>query len=666
MNRPLGTTAVSPVDMDYVTARPSNPAGLPTAYDHGGRLTPEGTQVDPILVEIVQGTLASVEMEVETAIGRTSRSPMIRDAHDFRAGIHDRQLRKLTGRSYSALVHPVARDFPLDEMNEGDVFFHNDVYESEGGIGHLPDLCVTVPVFHDGEVVAFVQAFGHHDDIGGACPGSMPSGATSVFEEGLSVPPIKLWDRGVPNKAALRIMTRNSRMPDSLAADLDAECSACLMGARRLSELFERYGRDQVYAAFDAILDATTETYRREILAKIPDGTYVWEDYAEHDGVDEPKLHTQRITLTKVSDAPADPEMGRPAGPRLILDFEGTAPQAKGPINHCGDYVGGNFLKKWLAPILRNLADTPERMAELDVNEGVVPLIEMRFPEKGTLLTPIYPGPTNARTFVILRLLGVLAGVVAKAVDGRMPADQETIRYTGVYGKDRDGNDYLMREVLGGGSGGRYYADGEDTIHVVPDSRNLPTEFTESRFPFIVERLGLTVDSGGAGRYRGGLGYEKHLRMLKDAHFMSIADRSILACWGVKGGKAGAPFQVTIDLGGPDEREVDALADAEFVKAGQVIRIRTTGGGGWGDPLDRPYDEVERDLRWGKVSFDGARDAYGVVASGTTDDPIIDVAASDALRADMRENRGEEPFFDRGPGYARLADGANAADVDWL
>ena len=659
-------TQARPGDPGYVTARPANPAGLPTGYDHGGRLTAGGTGVDPILVEIVQGTLASVEMEVETAIGRTSRSPMIRDAHDFRAGIHDRQLRKLTGRSYSALVHPVARDFPLEEMNEGDVFFHNDVYESEGGIGHLPDLCVTVAVFHDGAVVAFVQAFGHHDDIGGGTPGSMPSAARSVFEEGLSVPPIKLWDKGVPNKAALRIMTRNSRMPDSLAADLDAECSACLMGARRLSELFARYGRDQVEAAFDAILDATTETYRREILAKIPDGTYVWEDYAEHDGVDEPQLHTQRITLTKVSDAPADPENNRPAGPRLIIDFTGTAPQAKGPINHCGDYVGGNFLKKWLAPILRNLADTPERMAELDVNEGIVPLIEMRFPEKGTLLTPIYPGPTNARTFVILRLLGVLAGVVAKAVDGQMPADQETIRYTGVYGEDRDGNSYLMREVLGGGAGGRYYADGEDTIHVVPDSRNLPTEFTESRFPFIVERLGLAVDSGGAGRYRGGLGYEKHIRMLKDAHFMSIADRSILACWGVKGGKAGSPFQVTIDVGGPDEREVDALADAELVKAGQVIRIRTTGGGGWGDPLTRPYAEVERDLRWGKVSFAGAREAYGVVASGTKDEVSIDADASDALRAELREARGAEPFFDRGPGYATLAEGATAADVDWL
>ncbi|MDP9417297.1 MAG: hydantoinase B/oxoprolinase family protein, partial [Actinomycetota bacterium] len=280
------------------------------------RLT-RGIDADPVLVEIVEGYLASVEREVETAIGRTSRSPMIRDAHDYRAGIHDRHLRKLTGRSYSALVHPVARDYPLEAMRPGDVFFHNDVYLSEGGIGHLPDLCVTAPVFHDSgagpQVVAFVQAFGHHDDIGGAVPGSMPSHATSVFEEGLMVPPIKLWDGGVPNEAALKIMTRNSRMPESLAADLDAECSACLMGARRLAELFDRYGKDTVEACFDTILDNTTETFRREILGKIPDGEYVWEDYAEHDGVDPPKLHAQRITLTKTSED----------GGRLVIDFTG-------------------------------------------------------------------------------------------------------------------------------------------------------------------------------------------------------------------------------------------------------------------------------------------------------------------------------------------------------
>ena len=622
------------------------------------RLTPDTAEApDPVLIEIVGGYLASVEMEVETAIGRTSRSPMIRDAHDYRAGIHDRNLRKLTGRSYSALVNPVVRDYPMETMAPGDVFFHNDVYLSEGGIGHLPDLCVTAPVFHDGQVVGFVQAFGHHDDIGGTVPGSMPSHATSVFEEGLMVPPIRLWQAGVPNEAALKIMTRNSRMPESLAADLDAECSACLMGTRRLGELFERYGRAAVESCFDAIIDNTTRTFRREILSVIPDGTYTWEDYAEHDGVDPPKLHAQRITLTKSS---VD-------GGKLVLDFTGTGPQAKGPINHCGNYADGAFLKKWLAPILRNLAGSPERMAQLDVNEGVVPLIEMRFPPLGTLLTPVFPAPTNARTFVILRLLGVLAGAVAKAVDGRMPADQETIRYTGVYGTDADGSPYLMREVLGGGSGGRYYADGEDTIHVVPDSRNLPTEFSESRFPFVVERLGLAIDSGGAGRFRGGLGYEKHIRVLRDAFFMSIADRSILSCWGVRGGRAGRPFSVTIDPGGPAERDVDALADAEPVRAGEVIRIRTTGGGGWGDPLDRPYADVLRDLRWRKVSKEGAAADYGVVVTGEIDDAVVDEPASDALRARSRSARtGDEPFFDRGPGYARLARGATAAPVDWL
>jgi N-methylhydantoinase B len=509
-------------------------------------------------------------------------------------------------------------------------------------------------VFAGGRVVAFVQAFGHHDDIGGAVPGSMPSHATSVFEEGLMVPPIRLWDQGVPNRAALTIMTRNSRMPDSLAADLDAECSACLMGARRLAELFDRYGVPVVEACFDAIVEATTEAFRREILARIPDGTWAWEDYAEHDGVDPPRLHTQRITLTKTSEA----------GGRLVLDFTGTSPQAKGPINHAGDYADGNFLAKWLAPILRNLAETPERAAELDVNEGVVPLLELRFPPKGTLLTPVFPAPTNARTFVILRLLGVLAGVLAKATGGAMPADQETIRYTGVYGDDADGRPYLMREVLGGGSGGRPYADGEDTVHVVPDSRNIPVEFAESRWPFLVERLSLAVDSGGPGRHRGGLGYEKHIRMLRDAQFMSIADRSRLACWGVAGGRAGRPFEVVIDPGGPAERAVDALADAEPVLAGEVIRIRTTGGGGWGDPLDRPYDEVLRDLCWHKVSVAGARDDYGVVVTGPPEEPLLDRAASDALRAARRAARtGGEPFFDRGPGYAMLA-GQPSADID--
>jgi N-methylhydantoinase B len=607
-------------------------------------------RVDPVVLEIVEGTLGSVETEVEEAIGRTARSPMIRDQHDFRAGIHDRRLRKLTGRSYSALVHPVVRDFPIETMNEGDIYFHNDVYLSEGGIGHLPDLCVTVPVFHEGEVVSFVQAFGHHDDIGGMVPGSMPSDATSAFQEGLMVPPIKLYDRGVVNTAAIRIMTRNSRLPDHIAGDLDAECAATSMGARRVAELFKLYGRVCIEGCFDAIIAKTTETFRREVLAKIPDGTYVWEDYAEHDGVDPPRLHAQRMTLTKEPD-------------KLVIDFTGTSPQARGPINHAGDYADGNFLKKWLAPILRNLADNPERMAELDVNEGVVDLIEMRFPPPGTLLTPVFPAPTNARTFVILRLLGVFAGALAKAVDGYMPADQETIRYTGITGYDDDGEWYLYREILGGGSGGRYYADGSDTIHVVPDSKNMPAEFIETSFPARIETLALAEDSGGPGRFRGGLGYRKEIRVLKDATFLSIADRSILSCWGLKGGEAGASFRVTIDPGGPNERVLPGLVNDEPIAAGELVRIETTGGGGWGDPLERDPELVRTDVLHGKVSRSAAESRYGVIVSDE-EEPKVDADGTRSLRERMRTHRGELPFFDRGPGYALLSGGVPHAEVD--
>ncbi len=608
---------------------------------------------DPIIIQIVEGTLASVEAEVEAAIERTSRSPMIREARDFRAGIHDRRCRKLTGRSYSALVQPIVRDFPIETMQPGDVFFHNDVYGSEGGIGHLPDLCVTVPVFDAGDVVAFVQAFGHHDDIGGAVPGSMPSHAISAYQEGIIVPPVRLYQAGRANEDVIRIMTRNSRLPDSLRGDLDSEVAACRMGAERLADLFRRYGRAQVEGCFDAILDRTTETFRRELLSRIPEGTYVWEDYAEHDGVDPPRLHTQRITLTRTPD-------------RLVIDFTGTSPQAKGPINHAGNYADGVFLKKWLAPILRNLADTPERMAELDVNEGVVPLIELRFPPPGTLLTPVFPAPTNARTFVILRLLGILAGAIAKAVDGRIPADQETIRYTGFHGLDDEGEFYLMREVLGGGSGGRWYADGSDTVHVVPDSKNLPAEFTETRFPLRVERLALATDSGGPGYRRGGLGYLKEFRVLRDSSFLCVADRAILSCWGLRGGKASAPFRVTIDPGGANERVLPGLVDDEPIPAGTLVRVETTGGGGWGDPLEREPELVALDVLQGKVSARSAREDYGVVLATNADgEPRVEAAATMTLRERLRSSRGPQPLFDRGPGYRTLA-GVDHADVDFV
>ena len=607
-------------------------------------------EVDPIVLQIVEGTLSSIEREIEFAIERTARSPMIREAHDYRVGLFDRHCRKLTGRSYSAMPQAVVRDYPPETMRPGDVFLMNDTYLTEGSIGHLPDLCSTAPVFFDGEVVAYIQAFGHHDDIGGRVPGSMPGTARSVFEEGLLIPPIRLYHEGVRNDDAFKIVRRNTRVPEMLAADLDSEVQACLMGARRMTELFERFGRPTVEDCFQAILDKCRDMYRNELLPKIADGTYRWEDYIEHDGVSAPRLHKLALTMIKKGD-------------RITLDFNGTDPQSAGPINWPADYADGRFLIKWIAPVLRNLADTPERAAEILVNEGVCEVFDVVFPPKGSLITPEWPAPTNARSFVLLRCLCLLAGVVAHAVDGRMPADQETIRYTGFFGRDPNGKSFLSREVLGGGSGGRYFADGSDAIHIVPDSRNQPAEFMETRFPFLVEKLALHTDSGGAGKRRGGLGYDKHFRPLVDCQTIVTADRVRLGCYGVAGGKAGKPFCVTVDLEG-SPRNLGGLVDGEPVKAGQVVRVVTTGGGGWGDPLERETDWVLHDVIEGKVSLEAAHEDYGVVLK--CGDGInaftIDEPATQTQRAEQRARRAPLAMIDRGPGYEALKAASGAAD----
>jgi N-methylhydantoinase B len=599
-------------------------------------------EVDPIVLQIVEGTLNSIEREIEYAIERTARSPMIREAHDYRVGLFDRYCRKLTGRSYSAMPNAVVRDYPPETMAPGDVFLMNDTYLTEGSIGHLPDMCSTVPVFHDGQVVAYIQAFGHHDDIGGRVPGSMPGTAVSVFEEGLMIPPVKLYSRGVRNDEAFKIVRRNTRVPEMLEADLDSEMQAIMMGARRMEELFQRFGAATVEACFQAILDKCRDIYANELLPKIPDGEYAWEDFVEHDGVTDPSLHRLALKIIK-------------RGDRITLDFNGTAPQSSGPINWPADYADGAFLVKWIAPVLRNLADTPERAAEIYVNEGVCEVFDVVFPPKGTLITPVWPAATNARSFVLLRSLGLLAGCVALATNGRMPADQETIRYTGFYGNDPDGKPFLSREVLGGGSGGRHYADGNDAIHIVPDSRNQPAEFTENRFPVIVEKLALRRDSGGAGKRRGGLGYEKHYRVLVDCHTIVTADRVRLGCYGVNGGRAGKPFCVTVDLYGRAQ-DLGGLVDGEPLAAGQVLRVVTTGGGGWGDPLEREPELVQLDVIQGKVSPVAAREEYGVaLVAGASDGYAIDRAETEKLRAALRAQRtGPPPMIDRGPGYERM------------
>ncbi|MFQ5913709.1 MAG: hydantoinase B/oxoprolinase family protein [Nitrospinota bacterium] len=596
--------------------------------------------VSPVVQEIVEGALYAAEREMEDLVERTARSPLIRDMHDYRVGLFGPQGDKLTGRSYSAVVTPVLKNWPPEEIHEGDVFLWNDVYLSEGGIGHLPDLCSCVPIFHQGRLAAFALVFGHHDDIGGMVPGSLPTNATEVFQEGILVPPIKLYERGVLNEGAYRIIFRNSRLGEHLQADIDAEVAACRAGGARLLELFDRFGRETVLRCFDSLLDKCERAIQEELLSKIEDGTYEWEDYIESDGVEPNRIHALRLKMTK-------------ANGRLTLDFRGTSPQAQGPINWPGNYAGGAFLKKWVGPILRNLAGSYERMFEIDINEGICRLIDVIFPEPGSLITPVFPAPTNMRTFTILRLLSLFCGVLGLATRGKMPADQETIRYWGLHGRGEAGKFFLFREILGGGSGGRPWGDGVDVIHVVPNSRNLPAEFSESRFPVRVERLGLATDSGGPGKRRGGLGYFKEFRALCDCEALSNADRSVIAPWGVNGGRAGGLYRIVINPGTPRERQVPALSNRVPVKEGDLIRIVTTGGGGWGDPLERETDLVRTDVLWGKVSPEGARRDYGVVFSDE-ENFVVDEKATTALRERMRAERGEPAFFDHGPNFPAL------------
>ncbi|MCR9136156.1 MAG: hydantoinase B/oxoprolinase family protein [Alphaproteobacteria bacterium] len=618
------------------------------------------SDLGPIELEVIHGTIRAAELEIEAAVERTARSPMIRDQHDYRVALFDAKGRKLTGRSYSAIVEPVFEYFGEDDINPGDVFFWNDPYNSCGGIGHVPDLCTTVPIFHGDRLIGFSQVFGHHDDIGGSVPGSLPVHATDSWMEGVLIPPIKLYDGGVLNDAAFKIIVRNSRLSEHLAGDLDAEIGAAKLGSRRIVALAERYGVDTLESAFEQIIRNTAEIFRREIFPKIKDGTYHYEDYIEADGVDEPRLHALRLTMTKT------PE-------KIILDFNGTDPEAKGPINWSLDEVEGRYFRKWLAPVLRSLASSPERAAEIDSNEGVLDVIEIKFPEKGTLITPTFSKPTGMRFFLMLRSLGIFAACLSKATGGKMPADHETIRIWGLTGGGTQEEFYLFREVLGGGGPGRPWADGSDVVHIVPNSRNLPAEFSEIRYPIMVEQLALKRDSGGAGYRRGGLGYDKRIRALEECRLISNADRSILGCYGVNGGQAGMSYQVSmIDQTG-NEAVYPGMCDTVVVPPDASVRVVTTGGGGWGDPLDREIDMVVYDLQCGLITEQSARDDYGVVVHLDGRKWVADREKTEEHRASIRKERGALPMFDRGgafdamkqSGKVNYPNGWTDPDQDW-
>jgi len=595
------------------------------------------SELEPILFEIIEGALESARREMEAQVDRTARSTIVREQHDHRAGIFDRIGQSVTALSFASTPTPIISRFE-GNIDEGDIFIYNDCYKSDGGITHLPDICITVPVFVAGDVFGYVQVFGNVNDIGGDTPGSVPLAAYEIFQEGLMIPPVKFYEKGVRNEPLYETILNNSRFPEDLKGDVDAFINACTIGADRVVEICGRYGKDVVESTFEALLARCARDLRDVVLPMIPDGSYEFEDFCEYDGVQprEPRKYIRlRAKMTKT------PE-------NIEFDFTGTDAQVVGSLNWPGSET---YYAKFLGTLFKGFAP------DMVVNDGVNRVISCVVPE-GTVLSPKFPAACSWRTYPLLRIVDVGLGCLGKAFGGFVPASAETISSYGLHGFDHEGEFFLLREVTGGGGQGRPFADGESTVDAAPEAKNMPGEFAEAFFPVRVLHLGQRADSGGAGTFRGGLGYKKDIEFLLEGTVIIHSDRATLQPWGVSGGDAGAPSVWLLNPDTPEEQSLPGKTDHVPVKPGDVLRVMTPGGGGWGDPLNRDIEAVRVDVMRGLVSSDSASDDYGVVfAAGSEGHALaVDDAATEARRGALREAREPLPLFNRGKRFYELVE----------
>ena len=621
---------------------PFREATWPRPAEEWERIERDKLRLDPITLDVVEGALESAIAEAEAAVERSARSSMIREQHDYRASVNTIDCESVTHVSFGATADPIRSHFPLDEIQPGDVFLCNDSYASHGTLSQLPDFTVAVPVFAEGRIVAFSQIFGHLSDVGGRVAGSLPLTSRTIFEEGIMIPPVRLYERGRLNSDVYRIVLRNTRFPEDMQGDIDAFVGAVRLIERRIVELCERHGADLVEAAMYRLIDRCAETLRDVVLPALPDGEFVGEDFADNDNITLDRPVRLQVTVRK------DRE-------KVLLDWSGSSPQVEGPINLV---TNGRFLSKWLGGFFKAFDQG------MVVNEGVTRVLRCYIPP-GTVLSPEFPAAVSNRMPTMLRSISAYRIALTKAFGGKGLADFNAAQLYGISGV-HEGREFLFREVFGAGSGARPWADGTDAVDMVPNSKSLPAEFVEQRYPIVVERLGLAHDSAGAGLYRGGFGILKELRVLVDGHVMSTAERTGFGPWGVNGGRAGAPGGYWINPGTPGERHVQFRHEAVPVQAGDLLRIVTPGGGGCGDPLERDPQAVRLDVLRRLVSPERAEADYGVVVSLSHDPTFaveVDEAATAKHRAALRAERGPLPLIHRGE-YAESLRAAGTISYD--
>jgi N-methylhydantoinase B len=586
--------------------------------------------VDPITLEVIRNRLDAIANEMEVTLLRTSHSPIVKEALDASAALFDGRGRQIAQAAaapiHLGMVIPAVERFielfPPATMQEGDVYVLNDPFN---GGSHLPDLVMAVPVAVDRTgPAALAVAVTHHQEIGGRGPGSTPMDATDIYQEGLRIPPLKLRDRGVDNETLLALLAANVRIPENVLGDVAGQLAACAVGSRGVLDLIAAYGRATLAEATEELLDRA-EVLARDALARIPDGTYRFADYLDNDGIDPERR--VRIEVAVTID-----------GSDVVVDLTGTDAQVAGPIN-C---VPASTLAA-VYYVLRALIGP-----EAPSNAGCYRPVSTILPE-GSVVNALPPAAVNARAVVVRRTVDALLGALAPALPDRIPAASNghplVLSLGGVDPSTK--RRYITADIGTGGMGARPAKDGVETIQTdTSNAQNIPIEAVELESPLRVTHYRLRVDSGGPGRHRGGLGFERGLEVLRgELRVSHRGERHRTAPWGLFGGEAGATARSLLTRA--DGTTLSIPSKLDFTMApGDRLELWTTGGGGHGDPLERDPDLVLEDVLDGKVSPEAARDRYGVALRGGE----VDASRTAELRQGLAAARGPIAWtYDRGP-----------------
>ena len=577
-------------------------------------------KVDTVTIDIIESALRNARFEMDTVLFRTAMSPGIREQHDEFPLIANVDGKMVVGQ-FGSFIWGFMQGYD-GTIEEGDIFLTNDPYSVRGAISHANDWLMLMPIYRHGRHIAWAAMFGHMTDVGGKVPGSLPTDARTIYEEGVTTPPVKIFRKGVLNEDVLKILLHNCRLPHWNLSDFNAITAALRTAATRCIALSERFGDDVFYSAMDEMLARNERAMRQLILRTVPEKKQYFEDYLCDDGLN---MGPYKIACTMWRE-----------GEKCIFDFTGTDPQSISSIN----FLLNEEMFKMFAGVYMIMVFDPQIL----FNDGFYGLMDVRIPA-GSLLKPLKPAALSCRTHALGRIFDILGGLLGQGNPQFMCAagfsDSPHFMYSGY---DKNGDWYQLYQITFGGIPGKPFGDGPDGHSLWPSFTNVPNEFLESYFPLRIDIYETIADTGGPGKNRGGNGLRIGYRFLEPGEISIHDDRWLTYPWGVNGGLPGARSRKLLKRADGTEELLHSKLDHVKVQPGDLLLSDTWGGGGWGDPLERDPELVRFDVEARLVTSEGAK-RYGVVLDARG---AVDAAATQKLRTSLAKKRGKVKLFDRG------------------